>query len=223
MSGDSVYFMGFDEDDIYYQKKKVTETFLRVLIYNTPDRRTQKLLYTAKIYLNSANLYGEYIENLTSSGKTRFLGEIVSISGNPLSTIETQFVCTYKYDYNEPTEGFYFHLFPSNLDNYDGEWPPKVYMKCELNNAKYGMSIPLVLFENGFKTGYLKETGGSFEVEMNELYGDLYIPIEIRRNNEKDRYEWEFIGDVNWEAEKNTITLNLFEPRVNGFKRNVFN
>lgn len=231
MSGDSVYFMGFDEDDIYYQKKKVTETFLRVSIYNTPDRRTQKLLYTAKIYINSANLYGEYIENLTSSGKTRFLEEMVSISGNPLSTIETQFVCTHKYDPNEAfvythkydpneaTEGFYFHLFPSNLDNYVGEWPPRVYMKCELNNAKYGMSIPLVLFSDGFKAGYLKETGGSFEVEMNELYKDLYIPIKISRNNEKDRYEWEFIGDVKWEAEDNAVTLNLFEPRVNGFRR----
>lgn len=215
-SGDSVYFMGFDNDDIYYQKKKVTETFLRVSIYNTPDRRTQKLLYTAKIYINAANLYGEYIENLTSSATTRFLGETVSISGNPLSTIETQFVCTYKYDYNEPTEGFYFHLFPSNLDEgFEGE----VYMKCELNNAKYGMSIPLVLFENGFMDGYLTDSGGTWSVNMGALYDDLYIPIEIRRNNEKDRYEWEFIGDVDWDEEKNTITLNLFEPRVNGVTR----
>lgn len=200
-SGDSVYYMGFDGDDIYYQKKKVSQTFLRLSLYDTMDRRTQKLLYTAKIYLNSANLYGQYIENIANG------------DADPLATIETEFVCTHKYDYDNPTEGFYFHLFPSNIDNND---EGVIYLKCELNNAKYGYTLPLVLFANGFRGGYFsKKSDGSVYVNMPALYSDMYIPILIRKS--ESRYEWEFYSEnIAVDYTSGTATLNLFEPRVNG-------
>lgn len=226
VSGDSVYFMGFDEDDIYYQKKKVSETFLRISIYNTTDRRTQKLLYTAKIYLNTADLYGQYLENIVNSGKTNFsdpFNEYTSarrgtqyvISGVPLSTIETEFICTHKYDYNNSTEGFYLHLFPSNLRNNEAG---VVFMKCELNNAKYGYSLPLVNFMNGFRDGYFSHDADSNEVYVNmgALYSDMYIPIEIKKSNNEERYEWSFwSGKMACDTSGN-LTVNLWEPRVNG-------
>jgi hypothetical protein len=200
-SGDSVSYMGFDEDDIYYQKKKVTETFLRMMVYNTVDRRTQKMLYTAKIYLNSNDLYGQYIQGVSNGVE------------DVLSTIETEFVCTHKYDYDNPTEGFYMHLFPSNLN--DGEIGT-VYLKFELNNAKYGYALPLVLFSDGFRNGYMSNTGSGVSVDMAKLYGDMYIPVTVRRDAE--RYVWEFENDDmdNSRDEGCTLTLNLYEPRVNG-------
>lgn len=216
LSGDSIEYMGFDEEDVYYQRKKVTETFLRMSIYNTRDRRTQKLLYTAKIYLNSSDLYGQYIENLAKK-KDNPNNRLFE---NPLSGIQTEFICTHKYDYSASTEGFYFHLFPSNLNEDDNG---KVFIKFELNNARYGYTLPLVMFSGAvidgetkvIKHGYLKEDSG-LSVDMSMLYNDLYVPVEISKA--EDRYEWEFIDKNidNTGDNGGTIILHLFEPRVNG-------
>lgn len=203
--GDSIRYMGFDEDDIYYRKRRVRETFLRVSIYNSPDRRVQKLLYTAKIYLNANGLYGKYVENVNDESVV-----------DKLTNIETEFICTHKYDYDNSTEGFYMHLFPSNLGD-DRE--ATVYMKCELNNAKYGQVVPFVCFSNDVvKNGYLKRNNeGMLNVDMKELYEDMYIPIVIRRNSAKNRYEWEtLMGGVS----EGILTLQLYEPRINGVSDN---
>lgn len=191
-----IWNLGFDEDDIYYRKKKVTETFLRVSIYDNRSRARQKLLYTAKIYLNAGDLYGRYVDG---------------------DDLDTEFVCTHKYDYYNSTEGFYFHLFPSNLENNENGI---VYMKCELNNAKYGRTIPLAWNK---KDGYIvpktDESGNTiYEVDMKTLSEDVYIPIKIDKDEENNRYTWEF--DVNcaeWDDENasNTLTLYLYEPRIN--------
>lgn len=221
-NANSVVYMGFDEDDIYYQKKRVSETFLRVSFYTgedkkgedgkkTTDRRRQKLLYTAKIYLNSSDLYGKYVQNI-EDGETDLL-----------ENIGTEFVCTQKYDYSNSTEGFYLHLFPGNLDEGKGE----IFVKFELNNAKYGKTVPLVLFKNGFREGYMKyETKDgkkSYFVDMGAFNEDLYTNVFIRKNEEKGRYEWGFYDDgeeygfVDFGADgKNTLTLQLVEPKING-------
>lgn len=246
LSGDSVYYMGFDEEDIYYQKKKVSETFLRISIYDKPnskkettDRRTQRLLYTAKIFLNESNLYGKYIDNLQSTGETWFndlfeeytgattSGGKYSISGCPLSTIQTEFICTHKYDYDNPTEGFYLHLFPSHLVEETDDKKSYVYMKCELNNAKYGYTIPLVNFHEDILGGYMKQcvindsgdTG--YTVDMGEFYKDAYIPIVIRKDDIDGRYEWEFENDNIEIDEDGTIVLQMFEPRINGYSGKI--
>ena len=233
LSGDSVYYMGFDEEDIYYQKKKVSETFLRISIYDTPHRRNQKLLYTAKIFLNESNLYGKYIDNLQKTGEVWFNDVFneyskakvsegkYSISGCPLAPIQTEFTCTHKYDHDNPTEGFYLHLFPSHLKGESDSEAPRVYMKCELNNAKYGYTLPLVNFHDGIVGGYMVrrtddngQTG--YTVDMAEFYKDAYIPIIIKENDKTGRYEWEFENDNIEIEDDGTIALQMFEPRING-------
>ena len=208
VDANSVEYMGFDDEDIYYQKKKVGMSFLRVSFYNNRDRRTQKLLYTAKIYLNSSDLYGQYVDNVAKE------------SENPLSGIGIEFVCTHKYDYDHSTEGFYLHLFPSNL-NTDGEG--KIYAKFELSNAKYGKTIPLVLFKDGFREGYIVTGSSGSSVDMKALYEDLYSEVIIKKNEGLGRYEWEFLesdseyGFVDFNVDgDNALTLHLVEPRVNG-------
>lgn len=233
LSGDSVYYMGFDEEDIYYQKKKVSETFLRISIYDTPHRRNQKLLYTAKIFLNESDLYGKYIDNLQKTGEVWFNDVFneyskakvsegkYSISGCPLAPIQTEFTCTHKYDYDNPTEGFYLHLFPSHLVNESDDEKSYVYMKCELNNAKYGYTLPLVNFHDGIVGGYMVrytddngQTG--YTVDMGEFYKDAYILIVIKENDKTGRYEWEFENDNIEIGDDGTIVLQMFEPRING-------
>ena len=216
-TGDSVSSLGFTSKDIEYQKKMVSETFLRVSFYTsekkngeeggfTTDRRRQKLLYTAKIFLNSANLYGKFLENVEAEKE------------NLLEDIETEFACTQKYDYENSTEGFYIHLFPGNLDKYDGV----IFAKFELNNAKYGKTVPLVLFKNGFRNGYMVKEENRYHVDMEALGEDVYSEIYIRKNEEKGRYEWELVdnggeyGFIDFGADgENVLTLQLVEPRIN--------
>lgn len=219
-SGDSLYAMGFDEDDAYYRKKKVSESFLRLSFYDSKKRSSQKLLYTAKIYLNSSNIYGEYIEGKNTTDTTynfsnelgKFLGfpsgAIVEVSDYPLALVETEFTCTNKYDYNNSTEGFYLHLFPSNIKDGDSGI---IYMKAELNNAKYGATVPLAFFRDIQHTGYISNG----EVDMTALYEDLYIPLTLSFKNRK--YTWEMPSVTNGRGifEEGTLTIHLVEPRIN--------
>ncbi len=232
---DLVGYAGFDDDDIYYQKKKVSNTFIRVSIYNTPNRGDQKLLYSAKIYLNPGLLYGKYVKQLR---KAPVEGEedvpVVFREGDKENRLGLSFVCTHKYDYDNPSEGFYFHLFPSNLSELEST---EVYMKVEFNNAKYGYSIQLTMPEKkgagtftemagdntlvpidpetaDFPTTYIYGADGNVKVDMARLSKDMYIPVRIRYDEDKKRYVW-FLptsGDLT----DNTMVFNLFEPRVNG-------
>lgn len=240
---DLVGYAGFDDDDIYYQKKKVSNTFIRVSIYNTPNRGDQKLLYSAKIYLNPGLLYGKYVKQLR---KAPVEGEenvpVVFREGDKENRLGLSFVCTHKYDYDNPSEGFYFHLFPSNLSE---SASTEVYMKVEFNNAKYGYSIQLTMPEKK-GDGTLDEMGGDstmvpidpesedfpktyiyyvqrptqdnrdgvVKVDMARLARDMYIPIRIRYDEVKKRYVWFLPTSGN--LDDNTMVFNLFEPRVNG-------
>ena len=240
---DLVGYAGFEDEDIYYQRKKVSNTFIRVSIYNTPNRGDQKLLYSAKIYLNPGLLYGKYVKQLR---KEPVEGEedipVVFREGDKENRLGLSFVCTHKYDYDNPSEGFYFHLFPSNLSE---SASTEVYMKVEFNNAKYGYSIQLTMPEkngdgtfdemggdstmvpidpesNDFPKTYIyyvqrptqDNKDGVIKVDMARLARDMYIPVRIRYDVENKRYVW-FLptsGDLT----DNTMVFNLFEPRVNG-------
>lgn len=209
-SDSSIWRLGFDGDDVYYRKKKVTETFLRVSIYNDVNRSKQKLLYTAKIYLNAGDLYGKYVDAIGRKTEAEV--------DEALDDINAEFVCTHKYDYHNSTEGFYLHLFPSNLNELDGK-EGTVYMKCELNNAKYGVTVPLVWKKrSGYIMSYEESGNTLYKVDMESLRDDMYMPIAIRKDEESNRYVWEFADDVENEIycdDEASISIELTEPRIN--------
>lgn len=218
----SIWRLGFDGDDVYYRKKKVTETFLRVSIYNDVNRSKQKLLYTAKIYLNAGDLYGKYVDAIGRKTEAEV--------NEALDDINAEFVCTHKYDYHNSTEGFYLHLFPSKRP---------VFMKCELNNAKYGVTVPLVWNKrNGYIISYEESGNTLYKVDMERLRNDMYMPISIRKDEKSNRYVWEFgeitenpgdckeefetfsfekVATFNEEPEydETSIIIKLIEPRIN--------
>lgn len=60
---DLVGLLNFTNDDIFYQKKKVSKSFLRFSIYDSTDPQTQSLMDTACVFLDEHALYKKFIDN----------------------------------------------------------------------------------------------------------------------------------------------------------------
>lgn len=64
LTSDLLYFLGFTDDDVFYQKSKIGKSFLRLSFYDSPYPKTQSLLYTSTIFMNEGKLYKDYINNV---------------------------------------------------------------------------------------------------------------------------------------------------------------
>ena len=260
--GDLLGYMGFNDADIFYQKNRVKKTFLRISIYDSPKRQSQRLLYYSTLFLDSNVLYKKYTK-LSNAGfpvdeaTDEFLKPLVYESnrdtdGDTLigevkdsDLLTTTFTCTSKYDDSASSDGFYLYLFNTIVK--PGECT-RLYMKVELNNAKYGKSIPLMcprnltssgvkyqtssytgetipstlpipikneLFPEDFTKTYTKDGETQYYVDINEMYENLYIPIFVRYNNKKCRFEWYIVDNTSCGGDR---VINLYEPRINKLK-----
>lgn len=265
-NGDLLTCLGFDDNDVYYQKNALKKSFIRISIYDSPYRQSQKLLYYSTLFFDEHELYRKYI-HINSDNRVGYNGEGIDDSAR----LTASFSCSSKYNDDASSDGFYLYLFDGVVEK--GKCR-KLYMKVEFNNAKFGQSVvmskprkPNPKNDNGavvdigaaiemynskkgeFPTDYQVSyggkdgnTGGSY-VDINKLYGDLYIPIFVRYNNKKSRYEWYIVmpheedktsksvaGDntndnpqktnggefkKNADSGNDIITLNLYEPRLN--------
>lgn len=204
-AGNRMFDMRFEMGDIYYRRKKVSETFLRLSFYNNRDRKTQKLLYSVKIYLNEDLLWKQYINARRTV--------LHWFNNMPFS-----FKSTEKYDFSNTTEGFYLYLFPGDIKELDYG---TVYLKAELNNAKFGKAVPLSIPKRGNTVEEKKfityDKEGEY-TDMRELLEDMYIEVRIRYNSAKKRYEWWIPDGITIDEKDNTSAqLNLFEPRITNY------
>lgn len=207
---DLLKYLGFNEDDIYYQKKKVGMSFIRMSLYDNKDRKTQNLLGYSTIFMNPATFYKRYI---TKRGENP---DINPMDDENEPRIEAAFTCTNKYNMDASSEGFYFYLFPSILDTQEIEHGYSViYMKVEFNNAKYGKTVPFVVPDKNTdepRDSYVTvDSNDSEYVDMPALFEDMYLKIYLKFDNASNRYVWRFADCNDFE-----IIINLFEPRVNG-------
>ena len=242
--GDLLGDIGFSDDEVYYQKNVIKKTFLRISIYDTPYRQTQKLLYYSTLFLDSNKLYDKYnwlSVNTNAESKTDYYPASNEIGAGRLLTCS--FTATPKNNSDASSDGFYLYLFENITQKQTLENSPMLYMKIELNHAKYGKTIPLIWpHQKGEKTNdeidfnnqgnfpktYEVEYGdnGNSYVDMNALYDDLYIPITVRYNQNKHKYEWVIISKEcrtmsslnEMGKRKDRIFINLFEPIINNLK-----
>ena len=199
-------YAGFDDDDIYYQKKKVGMSFLRLSLYNTKDRLTQSLLGYSTMFLDSAMLYKKYVQKKNNPD---IVPPIVQDTNEP--RLSLTFSCESKYKSEQSSEGFYLYLFPSLLESQEKENGYSiVYMKVEFNNAKYGKTVPFIMPSGGTPPeDYVNQQRGY--VDMNALFNDMYIKIGIKHDDDNNRYIWRFMDAV----QTTDIVIKLFEPKVN--------
>ena len=225
--GDLLGYLGFTDDDVFYQKNKLKKSFLRISIYDSPYRQTQKLLYYSTLFFDTNVLYKKYT-NLISKYPTIDDNELrvyQSTGINSSDKLTALFTCTPNFDNSACSDGFYLYLFNTIVNG--GQCTP-LYMKVEFNNAKYGKTVPLMMptektglqiipiwsndFPSDFEVNYGNE--GHTYIDINKLYHDLYIPIFVRYNNTKNRFEW-FIANNDPLIKRSNVTLKLYEPRIN--------
>ena len=62
-ASDIVGLLNFTNNDIYYQKSRVANSFLRLSYYDSVDPQTQSLLHTSTVFMDEHALYKKYIDN----------------------------------------------------------------------------------------------------------------------------------------------------------------
>jgi hypothetical protein len=218
-TGDLLGDLGFDDNDVLNQNKRLGKTFIRLLFFDSKDRGTQTLLFYSTMFINTTDMYSKLMKNITSHQKEKLENDqqkqinedYVSIVNNKNQDLQLtcSFTCYDKNNMTHSTEGFYVYLFPSLVDKLkDENGISRIYMRVEFNHAKYGKTIPLV-FRNEPLVNYTKTSSGFIGTDLLNLYDDMYIPIELKNVNGK--YFWCF--SYNGEDEYNPV-FSLWEPKI---------
>lgn len=237
--GDLLGYLGFTDDDVYYQKDALKKSFLRLSFYDSPNRETQKLLYYSTIYFDTNKLSSYYINDLTAwrenpsytpqYNQLVFAYDIVNKFSDKHKTsgLTAEMSCTDKYDDSSSSDGFYIHLFDKLVS---GNTCTPIYVKAEFNNAKFGKTVPMIrpIFKDNNKP--IPATNSSFPreymrskmgvdnkiyswIDMDMLLQDMYIKIYIKYDFKTNQYVW-FVPEGGLGS---TLTFDLFEPRVKGY------
>ena len=211
-TSDLLGYLNFTDKDVYYRKKKLSQSFVRLTFYTSPDPVEQKLLYYSTIFVDASALYGKYVKqmlymeendlfNPKKNKGVNLNAAVVLYSGG--TRIDSKMVITNEFDRTKSSEGFNLYLFAEdknfNLEN--GE--KTIYMKVEFNHAGNGKTIPMIIWP--------KDEGGNYvPLTIDNFIESLYIPIKLTYIN--DRYVY-YIPDA-YKNENGDISLVLFEPKV---------
>jgi hypothetical protein len=222
---DLLYFLDFDNDDVFYQKTKLSKSFLRLSFYDSPDPKVQSLLHTSTIFMDEGILYKKYINNVkngnfisvnneTLNTITNSIGvdvEPVDSSNNIIFDEDKRLSCRFsvknKYEDVTSSEGFYIYMFKEYSTNLHER---SIYMKVEFNHAGIGRTIPFMmpLNENGdietdinnFKQGY----------PLSEIYKQMFIELKVVY----DAVNRHYVYYLPFPQESTELTFNLFEIKI---------
>ena len=210
---DLIGYLNFTDNDIFYRKKKVGQSFLRLSFYTSPDPIEQKLLYYSTIFLDDGELYGKYIKQLQEvkqngdweENHKRAVGRInenafvVLYSGG--TRVDSQITVTNEFNRLKSSEGFNIYLFAEdkylNIEN-TGK---TIYMRVEFNHAGNGKTTPLIIWPS--------KNGQYVPLTTENFIESLYIPVELGYINGKYVYTFKGCDNVD-----NNIILKLYEPKL---------
>lgn len=228
---DLLGYLGFTDEDVRYQKDALKKSFLRLSFYDSPDRRTQKLLFYSTIYFDTNVLSSTYYKDLEIWKKNQVslddvYNELVyscdigkyNSSGAPLLA---KMFCVDKYNTEASSDGFYLHLFDKLVS---GNTCTTIYMKAEFNNAKNGKIVPLILPVNNQTNIPIQPTDESFprdynnvsSIDIESLMNHMYVKVLIKYNYVTKNFVW-FLPRKKGDENSETITFTFFEPRINGY------
>lgn len=227
----------FTNDDIYYQKSKVSKSFLRLSYYDSIDPQTQTLLATSTVFMDEHAMYKKFIDNSrknvntytivseSSSGMSEQskigvmteIGKKGSITSlNEDARISSRFTISSKYGTDTSSEGFYIYMFKEYSE---GLRPRQIFMKVEFNHAGVGSTIPFIKpmswNSSGFPTKALQVGSSEFKngIKLEMKYAQDYIPLYAVYDFKDKCYSYVF--DERYADRKDDIiTLNLFEPKM---------
>lgn len=165
---DLVGYLGFDDDDIYYQKMKVKKSFLRLMFYDSKNVLNKNLLAYSTSFLDSGKLFTKYSLVRNNDKLFKYVNEteyyenemVMFEPGRQpvLETPKTDFefenakyddlrlssgiILKDKYNDDASSDGFYLYIFKQDAPS---ERPIDFYLKAEFNNAKYGKTLNLMM------------------------------------------------------------------------------
>lgn len=222
-SSNLIGFLGFTDNDIYNQKNRVSQTFIRLSFYDSDNPLTQNLLCYSTMFLDSGELYGKYVKRkawLVETHGEEYVEEVPvvwSVTGksDPCEAITCQITVNDEFDMTKSGEGFNLYLFKQDapLENEQQD----IYMKVEFNHAGYGRTVPMIYWRKD-------ETGEPVSLSIENYMKNLYIPVRISLSD--NGYVYSFPDAVSsddenaggrcngivWENER--LVLNLFEPML---------
>ena len=231
-------YLGFTDDDIYNQKNRVKQSFIRLSFYDSDNPLTQNLLYYSTIFFDSGDLFGKYVKRkawLESEDKD-FDHLVTPIVWSPTSITDTcsavtsQLIVNDEYDMTRSGEGFNLYLFrqdaPIEQDVSTENDPQDIYyMKVEFNHAGFGRTVPLIRWsKEKDEHGVEKPNGKPVKLTIENYLSNLYIKVRValtekgyvytfpKAVSSEDTNKGGRKNGIVWENER--LILNLFEPML---------
>lgn len=132
LDSDTLGEIRFTNKDVIYQKNCLKKTFIRSTYYNTPNFGDQEVLCYNTTFVDYKGLYKKYTKNPNAS--------VNAMNNN--NKLDTKIIVRDKYSSPNSSEGFYIHVWKNNNDGID------LFNHIEYNNAKFGISSPMMILEN---------------------------------------------------------------------------
>ena len=188
---DLLGFFDFNDIDIFYQKSKVGKSFLRLMLFDTDDPRTQSLLGTATIFLDSSTLFGKFsdktnnpsngimYENPQDGSKSNYINVASepypykdttndAYTFNEEDRISSKISVSDKLSSTKSAEGFYFYIF-REYSYFLHE--RTIYLRAQFNHAGRGTVIDLiqptetVYYDDGTKSEELMQFNNETKIK----------------------------------------------------------
>lgn len=198
-------YLGFTDEDVFYQKEALKRSFLRLLFYDSKNIATQQLLFYSTIYFDTNSFSKKYLK----------IKNVKVGKGSEKPYIErfdicSELYCGNKYDDECSSDGFYLHLYDKMVF---GNTTSKIYMKVEFNNAKTGVVVPFVWTKDG-KYLVEQETGDNENTtimynDVEKLLDDMYKEVYLKYNFKTKKYNW--ILPYNGVVDNGKIKYDLYE------------
>ena len=236
---DLLMFLGFNNEDVRYQRNKLKKSFLRLSYYDSPNPANQNLLMYSTIFVNSGELFSKYARYGEEEGYT-----LISINEDGeyvLSTdkkgigvdkeydgfieekrLSSQFVVKDKNTSKSSSEGFYLYLWKED----ETPIPQDIYMKVEFNHSGFGRTIPFMMpySENSDGEKSIKSfqdivddfTNPEQAYTMSDYlkYSYIHLKYVYDVKNQKHRY---FIDPQTYGTQvfqDNELIINLYEAKI---------
>lgn len=213
-TSDLIGYLNFTDKDIFYRKKKVSQSFLRFSYYTSADPLEQKLLYYSTTFLDSTALYGKYLTQMLYMEENDLFNPkinkdinlnvaVVLCSADTASArVDTKIILTNEYDKTKSSEGFNLYLFSDDKNMHIENAEKTIYMKVEFNHAGNGKTIPLIMWPKD-------ENGDYTSLTVENFIENLYIPVKLVYLN--GRYAYYIPNAIN---NNGNIEMILFEPKL---------
>ena len=198
--------IGFDNDDIKFEKNNFLQSFLYLAFYDTDNPMNQRLV-------SYITLFSEITpDNLLPDNETQIsiYGSVIGLPGQPkpASEIPLQFILSSPvFNPRGFGEGYHLYDYKDELDI--GQWK-YLYMKASFKNAKTGKSTGLMV----------KNTN---KLKIDEVIKEVYTRYKLFRTTTgyyyqiDDTYRVDTTTGVNNVSISNTpsdILINLYQIQV---------